>query len=253
MNQTIQTQLQHRSIRRFKNTPLKKEEIELLIQVAQRAATSSYMQACSVISITDDTLKQALAQISGQPYVSENGHLFMFVADTARNAEIARTQGAEPIYQGTTDRFLAGVYDATIACQNMVVAAESLGMGTVYLGSILNDVEKVIELLQLPKLTFPVFALAVGWPDQTPQHKPRLPSAIMHMENRYVPISEQQAALAEYDRELTAYYQSRSDNVRAETFSHMATEYTRSQQAKRTQIAHILRKQGFLSELEENP
>ena len=62
-----------------------------------------------------------------------------------------------------------------IAAQNVVVAAESLGMGTVYLGSILNDNAKLSELLKLPKYVYPAVGLAVGWPDQEPQLKPRLP------------------------------------------------------------------------------
>ncbi|PJG82263.1 NADPH-dependent oxidoreductase [Caviibacterium pharyngocola] len=254
MNPTIELQLNHRSIRRFKEQPLTREEVDLLVKVAASASTSSYMQACSIISITDPKLKHELHQIGAQAfgkqeYIRDNGHLFVFVADTARNAEIAEEQGQEPIYQGSADRFLAAVYDATIASQNLVVAAESLGMGVIYLGSILNDTQKVVELLQLPKYTFPVFALAVGYPDQTPDAKPRLPAAITHMENRYVPIRERKAELAEYDQQLSEYYQARGDNARAETFSHMATQYTRSQFAKRPDIAKVIKSQGFLGEI----
>ncbi|MCP1771354.1 hypothetical protein J2T38_000146 [Neisseria perflava] len=169
--------------------------------------------------------------------------------DTARNAEIARMQGAEPVHQGSADRFLAGVYDATAACQNIVIAAESLGLGAVYLGSILNDVQKVMDLLGLPPLTFPVFALAVGYPDQTPQQKPRLSAQIVHMENRYVPVGERQDALAAYDKALADYYGQRASGSRAETFSHMAAAYTYTQQAKRTVLGKVIRKQGFFTEL----
>ncbi|MCP1772267.1 FMN reductase (NADPH) [Neisseria perflava] len=257
MTPIIRQQLQHHSIRRFKDIPLTPEEVETLVNVARHASTSSYMQACSIISITDPDLKEAIyqvgmqnGQIGAQDYIRENGHLFVFVADTARNAAIAQMQGVEPVYQGSADRFLAGVYDASIACQNLVIAAESMGLGAVYLGIILNDAQRMVDLLGLPQRTFPVFALAVGWPDQQPDIKPRLPLAITHMENRYVPISERQVELAAYDRELTHYYQHRGGNTRMETFSHLAAGYTSSQQAKRTEIAQVIKNQGFLPELD---
>lgn len=82
-----------------------------------------------------------------------------------------------------------------IAAQNMVVAAESLGMGTVYLGSILNDNAKLSELLKLPKYVYPAVGLAVGWPDQEPQLKPRLPRHVIHMENYYKDLENPLAEL----------------------------------------------------------
>ncbi|QEY23580.1 NADPH-dependent oxidoreductase [Neisseria animalis] len=252
MNETIQTLLQHRSIRKFKPQPLDKATIDLLVEVAQRASTSSYMQACTIISVTDETIKHELAVLGMQEYVRDNGHLFIFVADTARNSAIAETQGLDPVYQSSADRFLAGVYDCAIAAQNMVAAAESMGLGAVYLGTILNDAAKVIELLGLPPRTFPVFGLALGYPEFQPRLKPRLPSAIVHMENRYVPVTEtaQQQALAEYDAEMAEYYSKRGSGSREETFSRMAGKYTHTQQAKRTQLGKLIRQQGFFTELD---
>lgn len=183
MNETIKTQLNHRTIRAFEEKPLTKEEVDLLVEVAQRTSTSMYLQAYSIISVTDPELKKALAAVSGQPYVATSGHLFVFVVDQRRNTEIAKALGQEVGVQGSADRFVSGLTDAVIAAQNVVVAAESLGMGAVYLGSFFNDTAKVVELLNLPKYTYPAIGLAVGWPDQEPQLKPRLPKEVIHMEN----------------------------------------------------------------------
>ncbi|WP_150539412.1 NADPH-dependent oxidoreductase [Actinobacillus vicugnae] len=251
MNPVIQLQKQHRSIRKFKAEAVDQAIIDELVEVALSGATSSYMQACSIISITDEALKMEIAKISGQYYVDHSGHLFVFVADLARNAEIAKQQGGNPICQSSGDRFLAGVYDATIAAQNLVLAAESIGLGTVYLGSILNDSQRMIELLNLPKLTFPVFALAIGYPDQEPDQKPRLPKSITYMQNRYVSVTEQPEELAAYDQQLTEYYQARGENTRVDTFSHMATQYTQTQLATRTNLGKVLKAQGFLTELDK--
>ena len=166
MNETIQTQLNHRSIRAFKEQELTKEEVELLVDVARHTATSKFMQAYSIISITDPTLKAAFAAISKQPYVENNGHLFLFVVDYHRNVQLTKAQDRPAKLQGTADYFIAGLTDATIAAQNMVVAAESLGMGTVFLGSLHNDAQQIIDLLGLPEYTFPAVGLAVGWPNQ---------------------------------------------------------------------------------------
>ena len=107
--------------------------------------------------------------------MANNGHLFVFVVDQRRNTEIAKALGQEVGVQGSADRFVSGLTDAVIAAQNVVVAAESLGMGTVYLGSFFNDTAKIVELLNLPKYTYPAIGVAVGWPSQEPQLKPRLP------------------------------------------------------------------------------
>ncbi len=90
MNETIKTQLNHRTIRAFEDKPLTKEEVDLLVEVAQRTASSMYMQAYSIISVTDPELKKELAAVSGQPYVANNGHLFVFVVDLWQKPFILR-------------------------------------------------------------------------------------------------------------------------------------------------------------------
>ena len=219
MNETIKTQLNHRTIRAFKDQPLTKEEVDLLVEVAQRTSTSMYLQAYSIISVTDPELKKALAAVSGQPYVATSGHLFVFVVDQRRNMEIAKALGQEVGVQGSADRFVSGLTDAVIAAQNVVVAAESLGMGAVYLGSFFNDTAKVVELLNLPKYTYPAIGLAVGWPDQEPQLKPRLPKEVIHMENGYRELENPLEELKEYDATVTEYYDLRDANRRVDAFT----------------------------------
>ena len=226
MNETIKTQLNHRTIRAFKDQPLTKEEVDLLVEVAQRTSTSMYLQAYSIISVTDPELKKALAAVSGQPYVATSGHLFVFVVDQRRNTEIAKALGQEVGVQGSADRFVSGLTDAVIAAQNVVVAAESLGMGAVYLGSFFNDTAKVVELLNLPKYTYPAIGLAVGWPDQEPQLKPRLPKEVIHMENGYRELENPLEELKEYDATVTEYYDLRDANRRIDAFTkQVSTKY----------------------------
>ena len=242
MNETIKTQLNHRSIRAFKEQELTKEEVELLVDVARHTATSKFMQAYSIISITDPTLKAAFAAISKQPYVENNGHLFLFVVDYHRNVQLTKAQEL----QGTADYFIAGLTDATIAAQNMVVAAESLGMGTVFLGSLHNDAQQIIDLLGLPEYTFPAVGLAVGWPNQEPQLKPRLPKEVIHMENQYQALENPLKDIEAYDEEITGYYDTRDLNNRGDRFSKQVADKMETLPPKRLALLEVIQKQGFL-------
>lgn len=90
MNNTIETILNHRSIRSFTDELLTAEEIDTLVKSAQAASTSSYVQAYSIIGVTDKEKKRKLAALAGnQPYVENNGHLFVFCADLYRHKKLA--------------------------------------------------------------------------------------------------------------------------------------------------------------------
>ena len=245
MNETIKTQLNHRSIRQFKPVALAQEEVNLLVDVARHAPTSNFRQAYSIISITDEKLKEQIAEIANQPYISNTGHLFVFVVDQRRNTLIAEAKGTKALVQGSPERFISAFSDAMIAAQNMVVAAESLGMGTVYLGSILNDNAKLSELLKLPKYVYPAVGLAVGWPDQEPQLKPRLPRHVIHMENYYKDLENPLAELKDYDAEVHEYYDLRDLNNRVDEFTTQIAKTMDKSVANRANTLKDLQKQGF--------
>ena len=246
MNETIKTQLNHRSIRAFQEQELTKEEVELLVDVARHTATSKFMQTYSIISITDSTLKAAFSAISKQPYVENNGHLFLFVVDYHSNVQLTKAQDRPAKLQETADYFIAGLTDATIAAQNMVVAAESLGMGTVFLGSLHNDAQQIIDLLGLPEYTFPAVGLAVGWPNQEPQLKPRLPKEVMHMENHYQVLENPLKEIEAYDEEITSYYDTRDLNHRVDRFSKQVADKMETLSPKRLALLEVIQQQGFL-------
>ena len=245
MNETIKTQLNHRSIRQFKPLALTQEEVDLLVDVARHTATSNFRQSYSIISITDETLKEEIAEIANQPYIPNAGHLFVFVVDQRRNTLIAEAKGAEALVQGSPERFISAFSDAMIAAQNVVVAAESLGMGTVYLGSILNDNAKLSELLKLPKYVYPAVGLAVGWPDQEPQLKPRLPRHVIHMENYYQDLENPLEELKDYDAEVHEYYDLRDLNNRVDEFTTQIAKTMNKFVANRANTLKDLQKQGF--------
>ena len=110
------------------------------------------------------------------------------------------------------DHFFASFTDACLMAQNVVNAAESLDLGTVYLGSILNDPVIMCGLLKLPKLTFPVLGLAIGYPNQEPQIKPKMEMKYRVFENSYEIFDNYLEELKDYDEEMRTYYDLRDTN-----------------------------------------
>lgn len=207
-NETLATLLAHRSVRTYTSEPLPAGMLELLVAAAQSASSSSNLQAWSVIAVEDQVHKNRLADLAGDQDQIRNCPLFLvWLADTSRLARIA-AQRAIP-YAGLdyTEMLLLAVIDAALAAQNAVVAAEALGLGTVYIGGIRNRPLEVAAELQLPSRVFPVFGLCVGWPDPSNpvDVKPRLPQqAVLHRE-RYA-VEPQGEAVEHYNTVMATFY-----------------------------------------------
>lgn len=245
MNETIRTQLEHRTIREFKDLKIPHQIFEQLLEVARRTATSTGMQASSIIRVTNPDMKKKIAEICNQEYVARVTELLIFIVDQYRNNQIAKEKNCFVETAGDMDRFFAAFTDACIMAQNIVIAAESMGLGTVYLGSILNDSEKICELLKLPKLTFPVIGLGLGYPNQNPQIKPRMEMKLRVFENTYKVFESYLDQLEEYDKEMRTYYDLREPGKRADSFSNQVVTRLNQRIPKRQEILNVIRKQGF--------
>lgn len=235
----------HRSIRQFTDVALTETEIETLVNAAQHAPTSTFSQQYSIISITDPATLQALATITGHAWLKSSGHYFVMVADQYRNLQITESANRDTTLLHSTDKFLASVFDTAIATENIVIAAESMGLGSTIMGSILNYAGQVINLLSLPELTFPLLGIAVGHPAYQPDLKPRMPQTMMHFAGTYQLPADFKAQLADYDDELTAYYQQRDSNTKQENFSHHLVRELSRDLNVRADLAALVKQQGF--------
>jgi nitroreductase len=110
---------------------------------------------------------------------------------------------------GFTEQFLTASLDCAIFAQNVTVAAESLGLGGVYIGALRNQIAEVAQLLELPELVYPVFGICLGWPDQNPEVKPRLPLPVVLKQERY-DDSRDETLIREYDKTVREYYRTRT-------------------------------------------
>jgi nitroreductase len=117
-----------------------------------------------------------------------------------------------------TEHFVIATTDVALLAQNCVVAAESMGLGSCYIGSVRNHPDAVAELLGLPQQVYPVFGLCLGWPDQDPERKPRLPLPAVLMEERYREEGIQEVVRA-YDETLRDYYLRRTGGTKDSCWS----------------------------------
>lgn len=213
MTPTIDLLRHHRSIRHFTDAPISDQQREAIIAGAQGASSSSFLQCTSIIRITDPQMREQLVPLTGgQQHVAQAAEFWVFCADFNRHLQIC------PQAQlGLAEQLLLGVVDTALMAQNALIAAESLGLGGVYIGGLRNNIDAVTELLQLPKHVLPLFGLCLGWPADDPQVKPRIPPAMLVHENHYQQLDQQ--VLAQYDEQLADYYLSRGSNTRRDTWS----------------------------------
>lgn len=100
-NETLATQLNHRSIRAFAKKPIAKEQLTAIYEAARHTSTSQFLQQFSILRITDEAKRKAISEIAKQDYVGGNGELLIFLADLNRNAKIQTALG--PRYCSFTD------------------------------------------------------------------------------------------------------------------------------------------------------
>jgi nitroreductase len=206
LTDVLRLQLAHRSVRKFGPRPVADDELAALVAAAQSAPTSSNLQAWSVIAVRDPARKSRLATLAGRQAFIDQAPLFLvWVADLSRARRLAARAGTDLAAADYLETTVIGFVDTALAAQNAVVAAASLGLGSVFVGAIRNDPEGVAAELGLPSHAVATFGLAVGTPDPTEAAavKPRLPrEAVLHHE-RYDEAAD--AHIAAYDERLSAY------------------------------------------------
>lgn len=244
-NKTIENLRNHRTIREFKPEPLDETLVQTLFEAMNRTASSTGMQQYSVIRVKDIGIRQALADVAKQEYLARAPELVIFVVDLYRNNKIAALKGKDVIAGNTMDAFFQAYSDALLAAQTLNTAVEASGLGAVYFGSILNDPARVIEVLKLPALTFPVLGVGFGAMNQAPALKPRLPLSEKVFDDTYTGMDIDEAVLAAYDAEMSQYYDLRDQNRRVDSFSDQVVARLNTVNEKRQRMLHVIEKQGF--------
>lgn len=206
-NDVVASLMTHRSVRGYLSTPVPKGTLETMIAAAQSAATSSNLQTWSVVAVNDPATRAEFAKIANnQQHIVECPLFLACCADISRNERLAAVEGTKLEALPYVETFLVAAIDAALAAQNAVVAAESLGLSTVYIGAMRNNVQRVAELLALPPGVVCVFGLCVGYPKPGAESsvKPRLAQSAILFHERY-DASRDEAHRKAYDDELARY------------------------------------------------
>ncbi len=243
MNETQKLQHSHSSVRRYEERPIPRDLLERLIACGQSASSSSFVQAYSLVRVTDAGKRRIIAEAAGgQRWVVEAAEFLVICADLQRLDHACRISCAGEL-EGWTEHFLIATVDAALMAQNLMLAAESEGLGGVFIGGIRNNPQPVADCLELPELVYPAFGLCLGWPAERHPVKPRLPVAAVLHENRY--DGERIASdIAAYDRIMSDYFASRGQNAKHSTWSEQVA--TALQGKKREHMLAFLQSKGFL-------
>ena len=233
----------HRSIRKYLDESVPSVLLNKIIKAGQSAASSSFLQGVTIIRVTDSAKRVAFKTITGgQAYVEAAPEFLVFCADLSRPMRCCTEHGGSPS-EGLTEHFIIATVDVALYAQNVAVAAESAGLGICYIGAIRNDVAQSAELLDLPAQVYPVFGMCIGWPDQDPEVKPRLPVSVVLKENSYS-IDGEAEAIAAYDEEMRNYYATRSANIKIQGWSEQMAGLLGKE--SRLHMRHFLEGKGFL-------
>lgn len=242
MNDVINLLKSHKSVRKYLPKPIEEEKIKVIIECAQGASTSSFIQAYTIIRIEDSKKREEIARLAGnQSYIAECPLFLIFCADINRH-KIACDMHGVKMEEGYTEPFITATVDAALAAQNAMVAAESMGLGGVYIGGIRNNPEKVSQLLNIPLNVYPVFGMCLGYPDEDNDIRQRLPMDIVFKKDEYTNEGDMER-IKEYDEAIKQYYLDRTGGKRSDTWTGMMAD--KFSTAARPHMKKFLEKQGF--------
>ncbi len=243
MNEVIKLLQSHRSVRKFTDQVIEQPVLEELVKCGQSAATSSFIQACTVIQVEDKNKRDQLAALAGnQGYVASAARFLVFCADMNRH-QLACGMHQSEMISGFTEQFITATVDCALFAQNVLTAAQSTGFQGVFIGGIRNQIQAVTDLLEIPELVYPVFGMCLGYPAQNPEVKPRLPLTVVLKRDVYNDVNDRNA-ISQYDEQVREYYQTRTggnkDTAWSEQISEMLVKEARPHMLK------YLKSRGYL-------
>ena len=195
MNEVIRQLNARKSVRAYTDREIGKAEKEAILIAAAQAPTAGNQQLYTILDITDQGIKDRLVETCDhQPMIAQAKMVLIFCADCKKWYDAYLATDCNPRKPGVGDLLLA-VCDTVIAAQNAVTAAESLGIGSCYIGDVMENCEQQRELLQLPEYVMPVGMVIFGFPTQQQKDRPkpeRVEQKFIVHENGYRPLSDEE-------------------------------------------------------------
>jgi len=246
----MDTILNHRSIRKYKTDPIPKDVLDKILDAGICASNTGNMQAYSIVVTRERALREKLWEAHfKQNMVLEAPVHLTFNADFNRFSKWCGQRKADPGYDNFLSYF-TGAIDAILASQNCAIAAEKAGLGICYLGTVTWMADKMIDILDLPKLVVPVAAFSLGYPNENPGLTDRLPrEGVVHDEKYQAYSSADIDRIYQEKESLTETLELLKENNK-ETLAQVFTDnrYTRKDnQSFSRKFLEILEKQGFMN------
>lgn len=242
MNKEIELLLNHKSIRKYTDQQVSQEAIDTIISCAQMAPTSSHFQCYTIIEVKNKEKRKLLAEgAGGQPWVENAPLVLLFCGDLHRSEKYYENIDNDIL--SNTELYTVATIDAALAAQKAFIAAQSIGLGGVFVGGIRNEVEIIGKEFKLPDLVFPLFLLCLGYPANDPGIKPRLPQEVIHKID-YYDESKDDDFINQFNKTVSDYYDNRTKGKENDRWTERCGKYMTAK--PRYNVGEFFRKIGLL-------
>lgn len=239
--------LERRSIRNFSKKTVSKKEIEIILEAGQRAPTSCGIQFYSYIQVNSQRKRKMILDLVKENKALETAPLWVFICcDAARPLKMFEHLQIDS-YLGESTKLLHSLIDASLSAQNIVIAAESLGLSSVFTIYHWRALEQISKLLDLPMNVLPLLLLCIGYPKEKPPLRPRRSGRIIWHKNKYI-MPKKETILRDYNRanielKCMKYFSENVDGLA----HHWEKKFTRNEMVLREKnLRSVLQKHGFL-------
>jgi FMN reductase [NAD(P)H] len=182
-NETMKLLLNRASCRNFSDKKIPEDILDLILEAGTHAPTGGNLQPYSIIKIENKEAKVKLAKLCEQNFILKAPIDLLFCIDWHRIKRWAELEMAPFTATSSFRHFWISFQDTIISAQNISTAADALGLGSVYVGTIIDFVEEIRKMFELPEGVFPVVMLCIGYPLNKALPRKKLgPNIVVHSE-----------------------------------------------------------------------
>jgi FMN reductase [NAD(P)H] len=220
-----ETMMTRRSVRNYEDRPIPADVLDRLLEAANNAPTGGNIQPLSIVVVQEDEARKELAEmVGGQPWVKNAPVSMVFCIDFYRLKRWASSFGVEFLGERALSSFLVAYADLMCAAQNVVVLAESEGLGSVYIGTIQASIPAAREFFGMPDYVLPLMVLSLGYPKSVPSTIPKLATDVVVHHERY---------RVQTDEEIRRAFESKYGDITDRVDTYLERAYVESVEADR--------------------
>ena len=245
-NETIKLLLERGSSRSFLDRKIEPEILDFILRAGCHAPTGGNLQPYSIIKIEDELMRKNIAENAEQEFLAGATVLLLFCIDWCRLKRWAELEAAPFTATASFRHFWISFQDVMICAQNICTAADSFGLGSVYIGTVIDFIEWLREKLDLPPGVFPVVLLALGYPKINPLSRKKLPTSVVVYNEKYRLMSDEEILRAFKEKYSGHKTEITEENIN--TIEEVCREVHGEEFAK--QCIEKIKENGFISQVQ---